>query len=164
MLEQVHNEDLPINELNQPEKGNSLSRDAWNRLKKNHMAMAGLLLVIVYTILSVAAPILPIYSYKRIISYHQDLPPSLTKTAGELWYEKELKSIQVKADREGRSVSTEEEAWLREIGEKIETETMEYRGKTIKTHQRRYLLGTDYHGRDMLARIIYGGQISIAIG
>jgi oligopeptide transport system permease protein len=164
MLEQIHKEDLLVNELNQPQKGNSLSRDAWNRLKKNHMAMAGLVLVIVYTILSVAAPILPIYSYKRIISDHQDLPPSFTKTAGELWYEKELKSIQGKAEREGRSVSAEEEARLREIERKIETETMVYRGETVKTHERRYLLGTDYHGRDMLARIIYGGQISIAIG
>jgi oligopeptide transport system permease protein len=164
MLEQKQKEGLQVNELNQPEKGNSLSRDAWNRLKKNHMAMAGLVLVIVYTILSVAAPILPIYSYKRIISDHQDLPPSFRKTAGELWYEKELKSIQGKAEREGRSVSSEEEARLREVERKIETETMVYRGKTVKTHERHYLLGTDYHGRDMLARIIYGGQISIAIG
>jgi oligopeptide transport system permease protein len=33
-----------------------------------------------------------------------------------------------------------------------------------KKHERRYFLGTDYSGRDMLSRIIYGGQVSIAIG
>ena len=33
-----------------------------------------------------------------------------------------------------------------------------------KMHDRRYYLGTDYQGRDMLSRIIYGGQVSIAIG
>lgn len=33
-----------------------------------------------------------------------------------------------------------------------------------KKHERRYYLGTDYSGRDMLSRIIYGGQVSIAIG
>lgn len=33
-----------------------------------------------------------------------------------------------------------------------------------KKHDRRYYLGTDYSGRDMLSRIIYGGQVSIAIG
>jgi oligopeptide transport system permease protein len=31
-------------------------------------------------------------------------------------------------------------------------------------HERHYYLGTDYSGRDMLSRIIYGGQVSIAIG
>ena len=157
-------EDLPVNGLNQIEKGNSLSRDAWNRLKKNHMAMAGLVMVIVYTILSITAPILPIYSYKKIISDHQDLPPSLTKTAGELWYEKELKAMQRVAAKEGRELNEEDKARLDEIRHRIATETMEYRGKTVKVHERRYLLGTDYHGRDMLARIIYGGQVSIAIG
>ncbi|MPM78759.1 hypothetical protein SDC9_125770 [bioreactor metagenome] len=33
-----------------------------------------------------------------------------------------------------------------------------------KKHERQYFLGTDYSGRDMLSRIIYGGQVSIAIG
>ncbi|MDD4451035.1 MAG: ABC transporter permease, partial [Sphaerochaeta sp.] len=33
-----------------------------------------------------------------------------------------------------------------------------------KKHERKYFLGTDYSGRDMLSRIIYGGQVSIAIG
>jgi len=34
----------------------------------------------------------------------------------------------------------------------------------VLVHQRRYLLGTDSLGRDLLARIIYGGQVSILIG
>ena len=36
--------------------------------------------------------------------------------------------------------------------------------KASKKHERRYYFGTDYSGRDMLSRIIYGGQVSIAIG
>ena len=36
--------------------------------------------------------------------------------------------------------------------------------KATKMHERRYYLGTDYVGRDLLSRIIYGGQVSIAIG
>jgi oligopeptide transport system permease protein len=36
--------------------------------------------------------------------------------------------------------------------------------KATKKHERRYYFGTDHQGRDMLSRIIYGGQISIAIG
>ena len=34
----------------------------------------------------------------------------------------------------------------------------------FRTNERRYLLGTDALGRDILARIIYGSQVSIAIG
>lgn len=36
--------------------------------------------------------------------------------------------------------------------------------EATRMHERRYYLGTDYQGRDMLSRIIYGGQVSIAIG
>ena len=67
--------DVYISELNQPIKGVSLWKDAWRRLKKNKMAMFGLVVVIVYAILSIAAPILPIHSYKYQVVEHQYLPP-----------------------------------------------------------------------------------------
>ncbi len=41
-----------VNEFNQPIKGDSLTRDAWRRLKKNKMAIAGLVVVIVYALLA----------------------------------------------------------------------------------------------------------------
>lgn len=154
-----------INEFNQPIKGNSLAQDAWRRLKKNKMAIVGLVLVIVYAVLAVSAPILPIYSYRKVIADHQDLPPALLKSAGKLWLEKTENYMGLVAKKEGRdSLNAGEIAKLEDIRQKIETETMEYRGKTVKVHGRRYLLGTDYLGRDMLARIIYGGQVSMAIG
>ena len=154
-----------VNEFNQSVKGNSLSQDAWRRLRKNKMAIAGLVLVIVYAFLAISAPILPIYSYRKVIADHQDLPPSLNTSAGVLWLEKTGNYMGLVAKKEGRdSLNAEEIAELEEIRYKIKTETMEYRGKTVKVHDRRYLLGTDYLGRDMLARIIYGGQVSMAIG
>ena len=36
--------------------------------------------------------------------------------------------------------------------------------EATRINERIYYLGTDYQGRDMLSRIIYGGQVSIAIG
>lgn len=36
--------------------------------------------------------------------------------------------------------------------------------KASKMHERQYYFGTDYLGRDLLSRIIYGCQVSIAIG
>jgi oligopeptide transport system permease protein len=153
------------NEFDQPQKGISLSRDAWNRLKKHKLAMVGLVVVVLYALISLLAPILPIHSYRLQVPSHAHLPPSLTKTAGELWYEKELTYMQRLNESQGIDGLTEEQrAKLSEIRERIETETMVVDGREIMTHERRYLLGTDYLGRDLMARIIYGGQVSIAVG
>jgi oligopeptide transport system permease protein len=154
-----------VDELNQPIKGVSLWKDAWRRLKKNKLAMFGLFVVILYAILSISAPILPIYSYKKQVIEHQYLPPSLTKSAGELMLERDETMMLALANKAGREQLNEEERQkLRETRGQIETESMEIDGKLVKVHERRYLLGTDPLGRDLLARIIYGGQVSIAIG
>lgn len=154
-----------VNELNQPVKGISLWKDAWRRLKKNKLAMFGLVLVIIYSAVSLSASILPIYSYKRQVIEHQYLPPSLTKTAGEMMLEREEKIMRAMAKKEGRTeLNEQEEAKLERLRERVENETMEIDGKTVKVHDRRYILGTDPLGRDVLARIIYGSQVSIAIG
>lgn len=153
------------NEFSQPVKGVSLSKDAWRRMKKNKMAMFGLVVIIIYAIISLAAPILPIHSYRTQVLQHVHLPPSLTKTAGQLWYEKDLNYMhKLNASKGIEGLTDEQKQKLADIQQHIKNDTMVVNGKTIKTHDRRYLLGTDYLGRDMLARIIYGGQVSIAIG
>jgi oligopeptide transport system permease protein len=69
------------------------------------------------------------------------------------------------AERDGRSeLNAEEQAELAEIQDRVENERRVIDGEEVLVHQRRYLLGTDHLGRDMFARILYGGQISIAIG
>ena len=139
--------------------------DAWRRLKKNRMAIVGLALVILYSLLSLLAPVLPIHSYKHQVLDHQYLPPSLTKTAGELLYEGREHTLMDAAKNEGRNeLNEKEKEELSVLKQRIENETMVFDGKTVKVHQWRYLLGTDPLGRDLLARIIYGGQVSISIG
>lgn len=166
-LEEQKEEQLgPVNEFDQEVEGVSLARDAWRRLKKNRMAMFGLVAVILYAIVSLSAPILPIYSYRVQVPAHRDLPPSFTKSAGELWHERErsyMLQLNEARDVEG-GLTEEQQAELADIRQRIETDTMVVDGEQIMTHQRHYLLGTDNLGRDMLARIIYGGQVSIAIG
>jgi oligopeptide transport system permease protein len=153
------------NEFNQPVEGVSLAKDAWRRLKKNKMAMFGLVVVALYAMVSILAPILPIHSYRFQIIDHAHLPPSLTKTAGELWYETTRNYMLRVAEKEGReTLSEEQQAELARILERVENERMEIDGKEVNPHNRRYIFGTDYLGRDMFARIIYGGQVSIAIG
>ena len=153
------------NDLEQPIKGISLWKDAWRRLKKNKMAMFGLVMVILYAILTLSAPILPIHSYKRQVNEHDNLPPSLSKNSGQLLYEREEAMITALSKKMGRSQLNQSELdELADLRERIANETMEIDGKIVKVHERRYILGTDSLGRDMLARIIYGGQVSIAIG
>ena len=139
--------------------------DAWRRLKKNRMAIFGMALVIFYSLLSLLAAILPIHSFKHQVLDHQYLPPSLTKTAGELLYERQENTSMDAAKNEGRNeLNEKEKEGLSVLKQRIENETMVFDGKTVKVHQKRYFLGTDALGRDLLARIIYGGQVSISIG
>lgn len=154
-----------INEFNQTLKGESLTADAWKRLKKNKMSMLGLVLVVVYALVASLAPILPIYKYDRQILDHQFLPPSLTKTAGELMLDRQLELIGRYLTKENRSEMTQaEKEKIADIENRIQNETAEFNGKIEKIHERHYILGTDDLGRDMLSRIIYGGQVSMAIG
>lgn len=165
-LEEQKRQNAPVNEFEQEVEGVSLSKDAWRRLKKNKMAMFGLVAVIIYAVISLTAPILPIHSYRIQVPEHRDLPPSLTKSSGELWYERErsyMMQLNEARDVEG-GLTEEQQQRLAEIQQRVQSDTMVIEGEEIQTHQRHYLLGTDNLGRDMLARIIYGGQVSIAIG
>ncbi|MCB5231018.1 MAG: ABC transporter permease [Candidatus Cloacimonetes bacterium] len=97
------------NEFNQEIVGNSLSKDAWRRLKKNKMAVISVIIVAVYIVLALSAPLLPIYPYDEIILDHQHLPPSFKKTSGELLLEKRMAELYTQAWRQGRMEVTEEE-------------------------------------------------------
>ncbi len=144
-----------VNEFNQQVKPVSLWADAWKRLRKNKMAIAGLWITVVYVLISLTAPILPIYSYKEQVIDHQNLPPSL-RPSGELMLETRYAYMMKIAKKEGRTaLSAEQQAEYDLLAADVEVNPV---------HQKRYILGTDSLGRDVLARTIYGGQISIMIG
>jgi oligopeptide transport system permease protein len=157
--------DTARNQFDQPIRGVSLWLDAWRRLRKNRMAVIGLVLVILYIIVAVLAPVLPIYSYKQQVLDHQYMPPSLTKNAGQMLYEKQerllLKAAKVKSADQLPESDRQQLADLRQF---LANQTATYDGVEFKVNERRYLLGTDSLGRDILARIIYGSRVSIAIG
>lgn len=86
------------------EKGNSLWKDAWQRLKKNRLAVAGGLFVIFLFILYFLGPL--------FCQHYEDQNLDLGATSPSL----------------------------------------------------KHLFGTDTLGRDLLARLIYGGRISLTVG
>ncbi len=100
---------VTTNEFNQVIEGTSLTKEAWKRLKKNKMAVFGMIVVIIYAVIAAIAGILPLYPYDEIVTDHQHLRPSLTKTSGELVLEKKYKDVFTSAWKAGRLVLSEED-------------------------------------------------------
>lgn len=111
-------ENSATNEFDQVVVGNSLSKDAWKRLRKNKMAVIGMAIVIIYALLSAFAPILPLHPYDEIILDHQNLQPSFNKSAGELMMQNKKKDLYFKAWKNGTLTLTDEQSAL--INEWIE--------------------------------------------
>ena len=107
MIAIAKKKEAPLNEFDQVIAGNSLTKDAWRRLKKNKMAVAGMIVVIIYSLLAAFAMFLPIYPYDEIILDHQHLRPTLNQTAGDLMMETKLEDLYFKAWRSGSLVVTE---------------------------------------------------------
>lgn len=148
----------------QNEENNSkYERRAWSRFKENKLAFGSLFVIGFYISIAILRPILPIYKYHTQIVEHSDLPPSF-QPAGELWYKKEKKFIERLAKKEKREINENELKKLKDIKRKIENEVQIIDKKEVKVHKRVYLLGTDNLGRDLLARLIQGSQISLAVG
>jgi oligopeptide transport system permease protein len=87
------------------EQGTSLWQDAWHRLAKNKLAVAGAIVLLVLTAAAFLGPLFLTQSYET-----QDLALGATGPSAQHW------------------------------------------------------LGTDTLGRDMFVRLLYGGQVSIAVG
>lgn len=101
-----------VNDIQAAQKGSSLWLDAWKRLRRNRMAIIGLIFL-AFMIISVAAgPTL----LKSLTGYTYDLMPAEVSMQ---------KAMPPSAD---------------------------------------HLMGTDEQGRDMLARVLQGGQISLMVG
>ena len=110
---------ITTNEFNQVVEGTSLTKEAWKRLKKNKMAIVGLVVVCIYALIAAHAGVLPLYPYYEQVIDHKQLQPSLTKTAGDLMMDKKLQDIYYQAWRSGRLVLSDEEnamikGWIKE--------------------------------------------------
>ncbi|GAB1454715.1 MAG: ABC transporter permease [Spirochaetia bacterium] len=153
--------DKVVNEFNQYVKPVSLWADAWKRLKRNKMAVLGMWIVSIYLVVTFGAALLPFKSYTEQEMLHINLPPS-TRPAGVV----ALSELDKRVVELNTAILKSGRPDLKQDLERIQAEIIQLKGEidTDPIHKRVYIFGTDYLGRDMLARTIYGGQISIMIG
>lgn len=154
-------QDNAINEFNQYVKPVSLWADAWKRLRKNKMAVLGMWIVGIYIFVTFGASFLPFYSYTDQELFHANLKPSF-RPAGQVAMER----LTARAKEVEKAVREVGRADLKDDLERLQIEIAAL-SKEIDSnpiHKKVYILGTDSLGRDLLARTIYGGQISIMIG
>jgi oligopeptide transport system permease protein len=154
------NNEQAINEFNQQVKAVSLWADAWKRLRKNRMALLGLWIVVIMAAITIAAPILPLYDYTQLDLYHSNLPPSF-RTAGAV----ALSTMQARMGKIQGMIDDGRKDLVPDLNKvKADYAKVQADIATNPAENRVYLLGTDYLGRDMLARTIYGGRISMMVG
>lgn len=142
-------------------KGKSLWSDAVTKLRKNRLAVISFWIILFYCAVCVLAPVLPLHSYSTQVIEHAVLPPSFKPAKDVIVENKESQLLHIARTRLDRDTLTEEMA--AEL-EDTRVEVAEGIAESPEIYNNVYLLGTDDLGRDILARTIYGAQISIAIG
>ena len=141
---------------------------AWRRLKKNRLAVAGgIVLIILYTV-ALFAPFVAPYAYEKQDSASPFAPPNkiyfnpgptaygMVKTLDQ--YRERVWSPDPNDPRPIRFFVQGDPYKLLWV---IPTKTHLF---GTGTEKRIYLLGTDQFGRDYLSRLLYASQISLSVG
>jgi len=143
----------------------SLWWDSWRRLKKNRLAMVGLVIFLLLVVVALIPMILaPMHPNRQILEYA--LKPSgfqgnlLIFTAHGSFYDNDYVPVDT------FSVSGDSITYTTVSGRTSTRPLSELAGKSeSEWHQTPvFLLGTDQYGRDVLSRIIYGTRVSMAVG
>ncbi len=141
----------------------SLTKDAWLRLRKNRLAMFGLIFFTCITILSFLGPLFYQYSPESISLSLGSQPPFTSVQLIEVRFDEEKATPDevITTDEFVDIYANDPEADLLKLSSKTQTNII---GIYFKRLDRFHILGTDTKGRDTLARIIQGGRISLGVG
>ena len=175
------------NFANQAIKGRSLGSIAFARLKRNTAAMVSLFVLALVTAFCFLGPYVNPHNYATVYPSYVAVPPSLTPYP----HEDTLQPVMRAAVERGRatldSFDVEGTTYTAKVSSEkpIDPRIVRYldrpdefdgavlgetsnEGKTAiltgRVNGQYFLLGTDRNGRDMLARIMVGGQISLLVG
>ena len=168
-------------------KGRSLFQLAVMRFRRNRPAMAGAVMLVLITLFSFFGPFFASHTYDQVFSSYVTIPPSLEPRPGADRLEEAMKGVAARARVELQSFSVEGETFTAIVGsdaeidprttryfdranefDKTEVAVSEEGGRKLTLTgvvDREYFpFGTDTNGRDLMVRVMLGGQISIAVG
>jgi len=168
-------------------RGRSLASLAFARLKRNRAAMISLVVLALVTTICFIGPLFSPHGYSDIYPSYVTVPPSLVPYP----HEETLEGVMKAAVERGRarldSFTVDGSTYTATISadKPIDPRIVRYLDRpnefdasvigeirndgkaaviTGAVHRQYFLLGTDRNGRDMLARIMVGGQISLMVG
>ncbi|HEY5752102.1 MAG TPA: ABC transporter permease [Chthoniobacterales bacterium] len=154
--------------LDEAQKGTSLWKDAWRRLRRNKLAIIGLINFVLITLFCLIGPYFVPYQsgeQARSLQSCRPMEPIYARI-------QERKGKIVRTDFIPESKILDENAFITVSKEQRDAGLAQLkRGEPLKagryTYQisaRKHLLGTDALGRDLLVRMMHGGRISIGVG
>ncbi|WP_411033607.1 ABC transporter permease [Shinella sp. BYT-45] len=168
-------------------KGRSLFQLALLRFRRNRPAMAGCVLLVLIACFSFLGPFFVSHTYDQVFSSYVTIPPSLEPRPGEDTLEAAMEGVAARARVKLQSFSVEGETFTAVVTaeQPIDPRTTRYfdranefdgtevvsteddgRRLTLSgiVDREYFLFGTDTNGRDLMVRVMLGGQISIAVG
>ncbi|QAA99891.1 MULTISPECIES: ABC transporter permease [Agrobacterium tumefaciens complex] len=168
-------------------KSRSLFQLAALRFKRNKAAMAGSIMLVLITLFSFIGPNFLTHTYDQVFSSYVSVAPSLEPRPDVNNLQGVMEGVAGRARVELKEFSVEGRTFTATITssspidpratryfdranefENTKVVATEDEGRTLKlegeVNREYFFFGTDSNGRDMLARVMLGGQISITVG
>ncbi len=165
----------------------SLFQLAALRFRRNKAAMAGSVMLVLITLFSFIGPHFLTHTYEQVFSSYVSVPPSLEPRPDVNNLQEVMKGVASRARVDLKEFAVSGQTFTATVtsSSAIDPRTTRYfdranefentkvvatedDGRTLKlegeVNREYFFFGTDTNGRDMLARVMLGGQISIAVG
>jgi oligopeptide transport system permease protein len=168
-------------------KSRSLFQLAAMRFRRNSAAMAGSVMLVLITLFSFLGPHFLSHTYDQVFSSYVSVPPSLEPRPDAGSLQGVMEGIAGRARVDLKEFAVEGQSFTATVtsSSEIDPRTTRYfdranefentkvvatedNGQTLKiagdVNREYFFFGTDSNGRDLLVRVMLGGQISIAVG
>lgn len=177
----------PAQPENPDTKSRSLFQLAALRFRRNKAAMAGCVMMVLIALFSYIGPFFVPHSYDQVYSSYVSVGPSLEPRPDEASLEDAMRGVATRARVNLDEFNVEGQAFTATLSAEspidpratryfdranefnnTQVVATENDGRVLKVEgnvsREYFFFGTDPNGRDMLARVMLGGQISIAVG
>jgi len=155
-------------------KNNSLNSLAWQRLKKNKVALMSLFILGVLYFCAIFADFLSPYAYdneNRLYSYCPPTRINFVQPGGKL-SSPYIYDVKLNFDKFHQRVYSVDKSQAYPIKIWVKGDKYKFLGLIpssihlfgVQGDSRLYLWGADSRGRDIFSRILYGGRVSLSIG